>query len=112
MSVQDELARAAEQSGRWADVERACDAILASSAVAGVPARALPVELRRLQARVRLGQGPRETEPECRALLAMAERAGSIADIIHTRSLLVQTLRCVGEGDEAIRIAEESLKLA
>jgi diguanylate cyclase (GGDEF)-like protein/putative nucleotidyltransferase with HDIG domain len=111
-AVQDELARAAEQSGRWADVERACDAILAQAGVASVPTRALPVELRRLKARVRLGQGPRETEAECRALLAVAEAAGSTADVVQTHSLLVQTLVLVGEGDEAIRIAEGSLQLA
>jgi diguanylate cyclase (GGDEF)-like protein/putative nucleotidyltransferase with HDIG domain len=97
-AVQDELARAAEQSGRWADVERACDAILAQAGVASVPTRALPVELRRLKARVRLGQGPRETEAECRALLAVAEAAGSTADVVQTHSLLVQTLVLVGEG--------------
>jgi diguanylate cyclase (GGDEF)-like protein/putative nucleotidyltransferase with HDIG domain len=112
VAVQDELARAAEQSGRWADVERACDAILKSPTVANVPTRELPIELRRLQARVRLGQGPRETEAECRALLAVAERAGSVADVVQTRSLLVQTLLRLGEGDDAIRIAEGSLSLA
>jgi diguanylate cyclase (GGDEF)-like protein/putative nucleotidyltransferase with HDIG domain len=111
-AVHDELARAAEQSGRWADVERSCDAILASPGMANRPAQALPVELRRLQARVRLGQGARETELECRELLAMAERVGSCADIVQTRSLLVQTLGRTGELDEAIRIAEESLQIA
>jgi tetratricopeptide (TPR) repeat protein len=80
--------------------------------MANRPAQALPVELRRLQARVRLGQGARETELECRELLAMAERVGSCADIVQTRSLLVQTLGRTGELDEAIRIAEESLQIA
>jgi tetratricopeptide (TPR) repeat protein len=111
-AVHDDLARAAEQSGRWADVERSCDAILASPRLANKPAQALPVELRRLQARVRLGQGARETEIECRELLATAERAGSSADVVQTRSLLVQTLARMGEMDEAIRIAEESLRIA
>ena len=112
VAVQDELARAAEQSGRWADVERACDAMLASASVSRSPQRALPVELRRLQARVRLGQSPRETEAECRLLLASAERSGTMADVVQTRSLLVQTLARLGDVDDAIRIAEESLRLA
>jgi tetratricopeptide (TPR) repeat protein len=112
VAVHDELARAAEQSGRWADVERWCDAILASPSIGQAPAPALPVELRRLQARVRLGQGARDTEVECRALLATAERIGSCADVVQTRSLLVQTLARTGEMDEAIRIAEESLQIA
>ena len=111
-AVHDELARAAEQSGRWADVERSCDAILASPSYAGESTKALPVELRRLQARVRLGQGARDTEAECRALLVVAERVGTTADVVQTRSLLVQTLSRVGEMDEAIRIAEESLWIA
>jgi diguanylate cyclase (GGDEF)-like protein/putative nucleotidyltransferase with HDIG domain len=112
VSVHDDLARAAEQSGRWADVERACDAILVSPSVAGVASRTLPIELRRLQARVRLGEGPRETEGECRALLKSAEQSGTTADVVQTRSLLVQTLSRLGEDDEAIRIAEGSVSLA
>jgi tetratricopeptide (TPR) repeat protein len=111
-AVHEELARAAEQSGRWADVERSCDAILASPGLANKPAQALPIELRRLQARVRLGQGARETETECRELLATAERVGSCQDVVQTRSLLVQTLARIGEMDEAVRIAEESLRIA
>ena len=110
-AVHEELARAAEQSGRWADVERSCDAILAFSAFSE-PARALPVELRRLQARVRLGQVARETETECRDLLGVAERVGSASDVVQTRSLLVQTLARIGEMDEAIWIAETSVQLA
>jgi len=110
--VREELARAAEQSGRWADVQAACDAILASPSLRNKQAQQLPVQLRRLQARVRLGQGARETEQECRELLATAERVGSCADIVQTRSLLVQTLGRTGELDEAIRIAEESLRIA
>jgi diguanylate cyclase (GGDEF)-like protein/putative nucleotidyltransferase with HDIG domain len=110
--VQDEIARAAEQSGRWADLERACDAILASPTVANKPAQAVPIELRRLQARVRLGQGARETEIECRELLATAERVGSRTDIVQTRSLLAQTLVRTGETEEAVRVAEGSLRLA
>jgi tetratricopeptide (TPR) repeat protein len=112
IAVHDELARAAEQSGRWADMERSCDAILALPAIASAPKRALPVELRRLVARSRMGQGTRETEAECRELLAVAERVGSVADVVQTRSLLVQTLQRLGEVDEAIRIAEHSLRLA
>jgi diguanylate cyclase (GGDEF)-like protein len=112
VAVHDDLARAAEQSGRWADVERSCDAILASSSLANKPAQALPVELRRLQARVRLGQGARETEVECRALLATAERVGSCADVVQTRSLLVQTLVRMGEVDGAVAIAEEAQRIA
>nr|MBA3671805.1 diguanylate cyclase [Gemmatimonadaceae bacterium] len=42
----DDLARTAEQSGRWADVERSCDAMLASQAIGADPRRALPVQLR------------------------------------------------------------------
>jgi diguanylate cyclase (GGDEF)-like protein/putative nucleotidyltransferase with HDIG domain len=111
-AVHEELARAAEHAGRWADVERSCDAILAQPGYAGESAKALPIELRRLQARVRLGHGAQDTEAECRALLLVAERVGTIADAVQTRSLLVQTLVRVGALDEAIRIAEESLSIA
>ncbi len=111
-AVHDEIARAAEQSGRWADVERSCDAILESPTYKNKPALALPVFLRRLQARVRLGQGARDTEQECRDLLATAERLGSCSDVVQTRSLLVQTLVRLGEMEEAIRIAEEAQRIA
>ena len=40
-----------ELSGRWAEVERSCDAILAMPGVVEQPARALPMKQRRLQAR-------------------------------------------------------------
>ncbi len=110
--VHDQLAQAAEHSGRWADVERSCNAILATPGYGGESASALPVHLRRLQARVRLGQAAHDTEAECRALLLVAERVGTKADIVQTRSLLVQTLARVGEMDDAIRIAEESLHIA
>ena len=110
--VHDQLAQAAEHSGRWADVERSCDAILATPGYGGESASALPVQLRRLQARVRLGQAARDTEAECHALLLVAERVGTRADVVQTRSLLVQTLARVGEMDDAIRIAEESLHIA
>jgi diguanylate cyclase (GGDEF)-like protein/putative nucleotidyltransferase with HDIG domain len=56
------LAVAAELSGRWADVERSCDAILAMPGVMDAPERALPVRQRRAQARLRMGQGVREME--------------------------------------------------
>ena len=112
VAAYDELARAAELSGRWAEVERWCDAMLEDTALSDQPARALPVQQRRLQARVRLGQRAPETEKECRDLLAIAERVGSRADVVQTRSLLVQALGRVGQTDEAIRIAEESVELA
>jgi tetratricopeptide (TPR) repeat protein len=70
------------------------------------------VQLRRLQARVRLGQGARETELDCRELLATAERLGTRADVVQIQSLLAQTLLRSGEMDEAVRIAETSLRLA
>ena len=111
-TVLAQLAQASEHAGRWADVERSCDAILATPGYGGETAIALPVHLRRLQARVRLGQGARDTEAECLALLATAERVGTIADVVQTRSLLVQTLARVGTMDDAIRIAEESLSIA
>ena len=110
--VHDQLAQAAEHAGRWADVERSCDAILATPGHGGESVSALPVHLRRLQARVRLGQAARDTEAECSALLLIAERVGSTADVVQTRSLLVQTLARVGKMDDAIRIAEESLHIA
>jgi diguanylate cyclase (GGDEF)-like protein/putative nucleotidyltransferase with HDIG domain len=111
-AIHDEMARAAEQSGRWADVERSCDALLASPAMFNAPQRTIPVQLRRLQARARLGQAMRETEMEYRELLAVAERVGTCADVVQTRSLLAQTLANIGELDEAVRIGEESLRLA
>jgi tetratricopeptide (TPR) repeat protein len=117
VAAQDELSRAAELSGRWADVERWCDAMLASPMLASpmladAYARALPAQQRRLQARVRLGLGARETELECREMLAIAERLGSCADVVQIRSLLVQSLTRMGQTDDAIRIAQQSVLLA
>jgi tetratricopeptide (TPR) repeat protein len=111
-AVHHDLAVAAELSGRWADVERSCDAILAMPGVVETPARALPVQQRRAQARLRMGQGVREMERECRDLLAVAEQLLAPADIVRTRSLLVQTLQRLGRLDEAIALAEGSLRMA
>ncbi len=112
VAAYDELGRAAELSGRWADAERWCDAMLASPILADEFARALPAQQRRLQARVRLGLGARETELECREMLAVAERLGSCADVVQIRSLLVQALTRMGQTEDAIRIAEQSVQLA
>ncbi|HEX3434523.1 MAG TPA: diguanylate cyclase, partial [Solirubrobacteraceae bacterium] len=112
LAVQDDLARVAEMSGRWADVERWCDTMLASPVFESQPARALPIQQRRLQARVRLGQGTHETEADCRELLVVAERLGSPADVLQTQSLLVQALARMGRTDDAVRIAEESMQMA
>jgi tetratricopeptide (TPR) repeat protein len=49
---------------------------------------------------------------ECRNLLAIAERVGSTAEVVQMRSLLVQTLTRVGQTEDALRIAEESVRLA
>jgi tetratricopeptide (TPR) repeat protein len=111
-SVHGQLAHAAEHSGRWGDVERSCDAILATSVVAGDVARALPVRLRRLQARVRLGQGAEDTRAECHALLEVATRIGQLADVVQARSLLVQILGRAGDIDDATRVAAASLVIA
>ena len=108
----DELARAAELSGRWADAERWCDALLASPVLANEFSRSLPAQQRRLQARVKLGLGARETEVECREMLAVAERLGQRADVVQIRSLLVQALTRMGQTEDAIRIAEHSVRLA
>ena len=108
----DELARSAELSGRWADVERWCEVMLSSDALLADPVRALGVRQRRLQARVRLGQHARETEEECLALLAVAEQRGTRSDVVSIRSLLVQTIARSGRTAEAIAIAEESVRLA
>ncbi|MBW8769970.1 MAG: diguanylate cyclase [Gemmatimonadetes bacterium] len=110
--VHEELVRAAELSGRWAEVERSCDVMLAILTSADAPARALPVQQRRLLARLRQGIGVREMEHECRELLAVAERLGSVVDVVRVRSLLVQTLQRMGRVDEAIGIAEDSLRQA
>ena len=107
--VHEELALAAELGGRWAEVERSCDAMLAMLATTEAPARTLPVHQRRLQARLRQGIGVREMEGECRELLAIADRIGSVADVVRVRSLLVQTLQRMGRMDDAICIAEDSL---
>ena len=112
VAAYDELARAAELSGRWADVERWCDAMLASPILVGAYSRAVPAQQRRLQARVRLGLGARETELECRDMLAVAERLGSCTDVVQIRSLLVQALARMGQTEDAIRIARESVQLA
>jgi tetratricopeptide (TPR) repeat protein len=112
VAAQDELARAAELSGRWDDVARWCDAMLESPLLAAQPARGLPVQQRRLHARVRLGQTAPDTEAECRELLTVAEREGTRADVVQIRSLLVQALARMGQTQEAIDIAQESVALA
>jgi tetratricopeptide (TPR) repeat protein len=111
-AIHDSLAHAAELSGRWVEVERSCDAMLAMPGVTQDDVRALPVQQRRLQARVRLGESTRDMERECRDLLAVAERIGTLGDVVRTRSLLVQTLQRLGQIDEAICIAGESLRFA
>jgi diguanylate cyclase (GGDEF)-like protein/putative nucleotidyltransferase with HDIG domain len=111
-AVHDELAKVGELSGRWVDVEASCDAILAMPLVVEQPLRALPMQQRRLQARLRLGDTAREMEQECRDLLAVAENLGSCADVVRARSLLVQTVQRLGRIDEAIALAEGSLALA
>ena len=111
-ATHDALGQAAEQSGRWVEVERSCDAMLGMPGVADDDRRSLPVKQRRVQARVRLGESTRAMEGECRDLLAVAERLGGLPDVVRTRSLLVQTLQRLGQTDEAIAIAEESLRLA
>jgi tetratricopeptide (TPR) repeat protein len=111
-AVHNDLAVAAELSGRWADVERSCDEILALPGVLESPVRALPLQQRRAQARLRMGTGVREMERECHELLAVAERLGAPAEIVRTRSLLVQVLQRLGRVDEAIQLAEESLRTA
>jgi len=111
-AVHHDLAVTAELSGRWADVERSCDAMLAMPGVVETPARALPVQQRRAQARLRMGQGVRDMERECRDLLAVAEQLVAPTEIVRTQSLLVQTLQRLGRVDEAIALAEDSLRLA
>jgi diguanylate cyclase (GGDEF)-like protein/putative nucleotidyltransferase with HDIG domain len=111
-TVHDELAKVGELSGRWTEVERSCDVILAMPDVVEHPARALPMRQRRLQARLRLGDNVREMEQECRDLLSVAERVGTPADVVRARSLLVQTAQRLGHMDEAIALAEGSLRLA
>jgi len=111
-AAQDELARAAELSGRWHDVARWCEAVLGNVLVTAHPVRALPVLQRRLNALVRLGQAAPDTEEACRDLLALAERDGSRNDVVHIRSLLVQALARMGRTQEAVDIAMESVVLA
>lgn len=111
-AVYDELARVAEVSGRWADVETWAVAMLALPVVQSQAARALTMQLRRLQARIRMGLSTSETEAECRELLAVAERVGGAPEGVQTRSLLAQMLARRGDVDEAIRVARESFELA
>jgi diguanylate cyclase (GGDEF)-like protein/putative nucleotidyltransferase with HDIG domain len=112
VAAQDELARAAELSGRWDEVARWCDGMLGSPLLAAQPARALPVLQRRLHALVRLGQAAHDTEAACRELLSTAEREGTRADVVQIRSLLVQALARMGRTQEAVDIARESVTLA
>jgi len=112
VAAQDELARAAELSGRWDEVARWCDGMLGSPLLAAQPVRALPVLQRRLHALVRLGQAAPETEAACRELLSVAEREGTRADVVQIRSLLVQALARTGRTQEAVDIATESVTLA
>ncbi len=112
VAAQDELARAAELSGRWDDVARWCDAMLGSPLLDAQPVRALPVLQRRLHALVRLGQAAPDTEAACRDLLATAEREGTRGDVVQIRSLLVQALARMGRTQEAVDMATESVSLA
>ena len=108
--VHDELARAAELAGRWAEVERSCDAMLAMPASTEDAARALPVQQRRLQARLRLGsRRARDGARVPRAAGGRRRVSATSPDVVRVRSLLVQTLQRLGRVDEAIGIAEESL---
>ena len=61
---------------------------------------------------MKLGLAARETEIECREMLAVAERLGRPADIVQIRSMLVQALTRMGQTEDAIRIAEHSVHLA
>jgi tetratricopeptide (TPR) repeat protein len=45
-------------------------------------------------------------------MLAVAERLGSCADVVQIRSVLVQALTRMGQTEDAIRIAEQSVQLA
>ncbi|MEP6622515.1 MAG: HD domain-containing phosphohydrolase [bacterium] len=111
-AVFDELARVAELSGHWADVERWAEEMLALPLVHQQAGRALTMQLRRLQARVRLGQSTLDTEAECREMLSVAERVAGIGEVLQTRSLLAQMIARRGDVAEAILIARASLKLA
>jgi tetratricopeptide (TPR) repeat protein len=86
--------------------------MLSSGVFSAEPARALAIRQRRLQARMRLGQNPEETERECRALLTTAEEVGTRADVVNTRLLLVVALVSAGNVDAAITLAEESVRIA
>ena len=112
VAVHEYLARAAEHAGRWADVARSCDSILDSAAVAATPSRALPVQLRRLQARVRVGQSAAETLTECNELLRVAEQDGRLEDVVQARGLLVQILGRAGELENATSFAHGTLRIA
>ncbi|MEP6621115.1 MAG: hypothetical protein ABJE47_17445, partial [bacterium] len=112
MEVHEEMARVAEMSGRWADVEEACDTLLESAGVLASPSRAILATLRRLQARVRLGLGVQDAEGECRQLLTRAEVSGGLGEIVQTRSLLVQLLARKGAMDDALAMAAETERIA
>ena len=110
IDVHDKLARVAELSGRWADVELACDHLLTSAAINATPIKSVSARLRRLQARFRLGA--RDVEVGCHDLIGAADACGSASEIVQTRALLVQLLARKGEIDEALALAEETQRLA
>ena len=112
IEIYESLARVAELSGRWADVEHACDHLMGSQVVTAVPIKAVATQLRRLVARFRLGVSVREAEVECRELLVRAVHTQSMHEIVQTRGLLVQLLARKGEINEAIALAAETQLLA
>lgn len=109
--VQEGIAHVAELSGRWAEAESACAALLGMAAVTSNSLRHLFTRLRHMQARARLGHDE-ESEAVCRTLLADAEALESLPAIVQARSLLVQTLVRTGAVDSAIRVASDTLALA
>ena len=107
--MHEELARAAELAGRWADVERSCDAMLAMLATSDAPDAVLPVQQRRLQARLRLGH--RRARDGARVPRAARRRRSSTASRTWCTSARCSCRRSqrMGRVDEAICIAEDSL---
>ena len=111
-NVNESLSAVVERAGRWVDVARVCDDILAIPTLAHQPARVLSVTLRRLDAQARLGIWSPDAESICRALLASAEQLGTPGDVLRARALLAQALVESGATNDAISIAQDSRRLA
>ena len=102
-AVHDELARAAELSGRWADVERSCDAMLAMLAsVDDARPRAARAAAPPAGAGAARPRACARWSASAASCLPSPSGSAPSRDVVRMRSLLVQTLQRLGRVDEAV----------